>query len=116
MKAIAFVEFTPEVKDNCPFRNTISAAIYQDFIGGDTAKLLDRGRIFGWNDIDVPVVELTWSVNFNDRVRIGFRNSAFEGLRNWRVVVSLLIKGTKSRSINHTKTFSEWFGHIHFLL
>jgi hypothetical protein len=86
-----FVEFTPEVKNNCPFRNTISATIYQDFIGGDTFGLLDRSRIFGWNDVNVSVVELGWSVDFNYRIGIGFRDSAFEWLGRGRVV-SLMIK------------------------
>ena len=75
-----FVEFSPEIKDNCPFWNSISTTIDQDFIGGHTADLLNGNGICRRNDLDVSVIGLAWAINFNDWVRVGFRNSAFDGL------------------------------------
>lgn len=75
-----FTQFTPEIKDNCSFRDTISATVYQHFIGSDSIRLVYWGRIFRRNDVNIAIVELPWVVNFNDWIGVRFGDSTSDGL------------------------------------
>lgn len=79
-KTTSFTEFTPEIKNDCSFGDTIPATVYQHLIGSNPIRLVYWGRTFGRDNINIAIVGLPWVVNFDNRIRVRFGDSTSDGL------------------------------------